>query len=159
MKIKVPKKCIICEARGIKSPHGHRSSSKSPIYKQYCSICLKIGEVTNLHDTDICPKKSTQTLDENKKLANSIKNSPSIFYNTLFNIFKVIKMNPNSHCSFNGIMKVIPLKYGSFHNVMEFRKFIYHPFDNVKSNCFKLMSFKSVNKKSYSKIRLSRGYI
>ena len=147
MKIKVPKKCTICQARGIKSPHGHRNSSKCPFYKKYCSICLKIGEVTNLHDTDKCPNNSTTTLDENEKLANSVKNSHSNFFNTLFNIFKVINMKPNGHCGFNAIMKVIPLKYGSFHNVVEFRKSIYHSFDKFKSNCFKLMSFKSVNKK------------
>ena len=145
MKINVPKKCTICQARGIKSPHGHRKSSKCPFYKKYCLICLKIGEVTNLHDTDKCPNNSTTTLDENEKLANSIKNSHSNFYNILFEIFKVINMKPNGHCGLNAIMKVIPLEYGSFHNVVKFRKLIYHSFDKFKSNCFKIMSFKSVN--------------
>ena len=101
------------------------------ILQKYCSICLKIGEVTNLHDTDKCPNNSTTTLDENEKIANSVKNSHSNFYNTLFNIFKVINMKPNGHCGFNAIMKVIPLKYGSFHNVVEFRKSVYHSFECV----------------------------
>ena len=57
-----PSICAVCTARSVKQPRSHRKSLNYPFYQQYCSICLKLRKVTNIHNEDTSPNNEANLL-------------------------------------------------------------------------------------------------
>ena len=140
-----PSICSVCTARGIKQPHNHRKSNKCPFHLQYCSICLNLKKVTNLHSEANCPNIIANEIA--KTVSINSKKTTSNYYHSLAEQFIVIKIKPDGHCGFNSIMKILTLKNVKFKNVLSFRICISKLFDQFKEQLLKDMAFKSVMKK------------